>query len=53
MVKRGRLGGISETPLLFLRGSSVSGMYACKNEKKGVAMFRRLVVVPGAVGVDP
>jgi hypothetical protein len=27
LVKRGRLGGISEMPLLSLRGQSVSGMY--------------------------
>jgi hypothetical protein len=27
LVKRGRLGGLSEIPLLPLRGSSVSGMY--------------------------
>jgi hypothetical protein len=28
-VKRGRLGAISEMPLLPLRGLSVSGMYVC------------------------
>jgi hypothetical protein len=30
LVKRGRLGGISETPLLPFRGSSVIGMCVCK-----------------------
>jgi hypothetical protein len=29
VLKRGRLGGISEMPLLSLRGLSVSGMYVC------------------------
>jgi hypothetical protein len=30
LVKRGRLEGISEKPLLPLRGSSVSGIYVIK-----------------------
>jgi hypothetical protein len=33
LVKRGCLGGVSEMPLLPLRGWSVSGMYVCKCNK--------------------
>jgi hypothetical protein len=32
LVKRGRLGEISEVPLLPFRGSSVSGMYVSESE---------------------
>jgi hypothetical protein len=42
LVKRGRLRGISGTPLLPLRGLSVSGMYVCDKDSANNFRPRRL-----------
>jgi hypothetical protein len=52
MVKRGHFGGISETFLLPLRGSSVGGMYVCyKNNKIEAQTYNIPVALTGLLSL--